>query len=306
MQLATFEAARLFYENAPNTHTGLIDPKWVVQGLREMEVPKRNLFHHISALTFIGMSTLEALLSNKPRHYATPGRTAPENRLWSFDRLSNGLREFKNGRATHQAVNRIYHHSFGSYSDKSWQDTVDAVCQDLTFGTDHALGLICRFRIIETLMRRLLASGKVRLLGSIACGAADATISAINAAAYRGKEIHTGFFDINEAALNSAENTFSGIMRQRNPNLGRFFLTNVLKNQNWFSRLPMQGLELTGLIDYIPNDKLPGFLRSLRNPELKFLVTCNILKKPGFTGWYERLFIKHALQWPMYLSLIHI
>ncbi len=299
VQPATLEEVRRFFNDAPESPYGSIDPEWVARGLLNINFPKRNL-PHTAALAFIGASTLEALLSNKPRHYTTPGRMAPENRLWFFDCLSGGLRDFKDGRATHKAVGQIYHHPFGIWNKSGLPNKLNALLHDLTFNTDHALGLISRFLIIKRLLSRLLSSKKVSRLGSIACGAADAVLAATSNVKYCGTEVYTGFFDINEDALAAVQLALNNEKRFSSVNPGQCFFTNVIKNQNWFQRLPIQGLELSGLIDYIPNDKLPRFLRNLRNPELKFLITCNILRKPGFTGWHERLFIKHALQWPMY------
>lgn len=265
------------------------------RGVHELQFPQRTLPRFL-VWPYIALATCEGLLRNKDFHYGQPGQFMPTNRLYTFDKLSFEIKRFKMGRATHEAVGQIYHHPYGIFNKDTATEKFEALCADLTFNTDHALGLIGRYLIVQKVLENALLSGKIASVASLACGAGEAVINATVKARENGIAVKTAFFDVNVKALESAEKQLLSL----SPRDNAFFLTNVIKNQSWFNALPIEGLELVGLIDYIPDNSLISFLRSLKNPCLKLLLSCNILKKPGAIGGLERSFLRHALQWPMY------
>jgi len=283
-----FSGTALFPQTAP-----------ISLALRDVDkiyFPPRTLPYWLTLL-FVGGTILEALFRNRKRHYCLPGHQAPTNRLYSFDKITPAIKRFKFGRARHEAILQICHHNYGIRGKDTLTEKIEALWSDLTFNTDHALGLIGRHLLVSRILTNVFSSGCVASFGSIACGAGEAVIQALVAAQRSKVNVKAGFFDINEAALELVAQQLS------NANLfdqGEFYRLNVIKHQSWFANLPLDGLELIGIIDYIPDEALIGFLRCLKNPRLKFLISGNILKKPGFSGQVERAFLRHTLQWPMH------
>ena len=277
------EVAKFFLPQQPTERNPSADE--LLEGVSELKFPKRTVAYP-AVLAHMFLPILEALLRNRKIHYGKPGEIMPENHLYSFDGLTPALKEYKASRASHKAVMQVYHHKFG-----------ENLFLDLTFDTDHGLGLRGRSLVVEKIMKNALCSGAISSISSIACGAGEAVIQAIAAARDKGTVVRAGFFDVSEAALGLAETLSreAGIEGST-----AFYRVNVIKNRDWFTKLPFDGHELVGIIDYIPDGLLVEFLRSLKSPNLKFLLTCNILKKPGFRGWYERMFVHHGLQWAMY------
>ncbi len=238
----------------------------------------------------IAVPVLESLARNRGEHYAPPGRLASMNRLWTFDKLTPSLRDFKAGRASHAAVEQIYHHEYGVWRRDTLAEKFTALAEDLTWNTDHALGLIGRFCLVGAILRNALQSGKLTSLCSIACGSGEAVIDALRQAR---TPVAAAFIDTNPEALKISEQRASGLGNTH------FFQMNAVRNQRFFRDLPFEALEFTGLIDYLPDAMLVNFLRALKQERLKLLLASNILRKAGPLARLERAFLYHALQWNM-------
>ena len=287
------EIVRFFNSSEDNFLS--LTPEELFFGINELLFPNRTMPWPL-VWAYIAVAACEGWLRNESLHYGQPGQLMPMNRLYTFDNLSCELRRFKMGRATHKAVGQIYHHRYGIFNKDTLKGKFEALLTDLTFNTDHALGLIGRYLIVKKLLENALLGGKISTVASLACGAGEAVVNAVAAAQKKGLKVKTAFQDINDKALEMVEKQLVGLP----PGDNAFYLVNVIKNQRWFSALPVDALELVGLIDYISDKHLIKFLRSLKNPRLKLLISCNILRKPGLTGELERFFLRHALQWPLY------
>jgi hypothetical protein len=268
----------------------LPDEATILRAITPDIFPKRTI-PYPAVLAAVAIPTIEAWLRNKHEHYAPPGRLAPIKRIWTFDKLAPPIFQLKQGRASHGAMEQVYHHEFGWLKHDTLTEKIDALAQDLTFNTDHALGLISRFRIVKAVLKSVLASGAIHSLASIACGAGEAVSAALGFAPH---PVITAFFDNNREALALAQTRTAAF-----PD-AYFFDLNVIRYQRFFNALPFEALEFTGLIDYLPEELLVAFLRSLQQSKLKLIVTGNILRKSGKAAQLERAFVYHALQWPMY------
>ncbi len=196
----TFPEILRIFDNFPVSNELLeqrdISPDDVVFPLRTIPYPL--------VLSAIAVPTLEALMRNRKAHYAPAGaRLAPANPLWMFDKLAPSLRDFKAGRASHAAVEQIYHHVYGIWRRDTLVQKFTALLEDLTWNTDHALGLIGRFHIVRNILKNVLGSRKIRSMGSIACGSGEAVAEGL-CGAPTDAPVLTSFFDINLAALRIA------------------------------------------------------------------------------------------------------
>ena len=287
------EIARFFSPSEVNG--SYLTAEELFSGISELPFPNRTLPRPL-VWAYIAVGACEGWLRNKSLHYGQPGQLVPMNCLYIFDKLSCELRRFKMGKATHGTVGQILHPRYRFFNKDTFKEKFEALFTDLTFNTDHALGLIGRYLIVKKLLENAVLMGKISTVASLACGAGEAVVNAVAAAQKKGLKVKTAFLDINAKALEMVEKQLVGLP----PGDNAFYLVNVIKNQRWFNALPIDALELVGLIDYIPDEYLIDFLRSLENAGLKLLISCNILRKPGFSGGLERFFLRHALQWPLY------
>lgn len=230
----------------------------------------------------------------KKTAYRQLGKSEPKINTFWFDRFGLGNRYIKEGAASWKALDIIYNHEFGC---KNGNGNLGKWFDDFWIGMMNAQAVRNRLKLVKQLLRDIVAKypddKEIKLL-SLAAGSAQGIIEMIAELKSKGVKIKALLIDIDSTALAYAKKLAeqNGILDQIElveKNVAH--VAKILKAKSFQPDI----IEMLGLIDYLPRDKVIKFaqkIRELLSPGGIFL-TCNIHSN------LEQHFLKWVINWDM-------
>jgi ubiquinone/menaquinone biosynthesis C-methylase UbiE len=218
------------------------------------------------------------------------GFPAPHTNTFWFDAIGSESRKVKEYATTWRAMDIIYNHPF------PLRRTLRGLVDEFYWNSLNCQALRNRLKLIKTELRFAISqidtSEKEIRIMSLACGSADASIEIIAEFKKKGRVIRAVLVDIDQDALNRAENLAMhyGVEDQIETRKDSAYSLSEISRD-----FKPHIIEMLGLLDYIPEGEVIALTKKIQEslePKGVF-ITCNISPNA------EQHFLKWVIDWPM-------